>query len=120
MPVTASTSKPSAKHANKVLDLSGKGKAPAAVPAAAPLSVEAVDMPATVKAHRQARFVTRHGHQGRYDEGLDVEVDRDDVQEVKGEAFANLYAQHEMKAAGTGASKVSPSYQSKPKSVRMR
>ena len=125
MPVTASSAPApfAAKHGGKILDLSGaqrgsqeRAPAPAVAP---PVSVEAIDQPATVKAHREARFLARHGHQGRYDQGLDVDVDRDDIQEVQGEAYANLHDQHVMKAAGTGASKVSPSYQSKPKSVRM-
>lgn len=125
MPVSANTKSKSTslgKRANRVLDLSG-GARSSDVARPAEAAISDADQPRPIamsaKAQREARFQARHGDQGRYDEGLDVEVDRDDIHEVLGEAFANRNEQRVMKSSGTGASKLTPSYQSKPKSVRM-
>ena len=126
MPVSASTKSKSnsgKQRVNRVLDLSGGARSSdVARPAEAAIGDADQLRPVAMmsaKAQREARFQARHGDQGRYDEGLDVEVDRDDIHEVLGEDFANKNEQRVMKSAGTGASKVTPSYQSKPKSVRM-
>ena len=121
MPV--STNAQSGKRGSRILDLSGGPRSTPAVRVDARSDISGAAVPAigvtTAKMHREARYQARHGDQWRYDEALDVEVDADDAHEVIGQAYTDLHEKREAKLAGTGASKVTPSYQSKPKSVRM-